>query len=109
MNPQTYLGGGRDFGAYPFPASPVHIVSRNLTPDIHGTLGGDSFEEFVHIIRTGEDPDHLHPFIPGGIDGDLLQIMPWPAYRDMTTRDLRAIHEYLNAIPCVAGPNHICP
>ena len=26
VNPKTYLGGGRDFGAY----GPIHIISRNL-------------------------------------------------------------------------------
>ena len=33
VNPKTYLGGGRDFGAYPPPNGPIHIISRNLTPD----------------------------------------------------------------------------
>jgi hypothetical protein len=26
----------------------------------------------------------------------------------MTDRDLRAIYEYLSAIPCVPGPGHVC-
>src|SRR5512144_3340806 len=26
INPATYLGGGRDFGPYPSPASPIHII-----------------------------------------------------------------------------------
>jgi hypothetical protein len=108
-NPTTYLGGGRDFGPYPSPASPIHIVSRNLTPDQTGLpIGGDSFEEFRHTIRTGIDPDLLHPVLPAPFDGTLLQIMPWPAYRNMTDRDLRAIYEYLSAIPCVPGPGHVC-
>jgi hypothetical protein len=29
--------------------------------------------------------------------------MPWPIYRNMTDHDLRAIYEYLSAIPCVEG------
>lgn len=108
-NPATYLGGGRDFGPYPSPASPIHIISRNLTPDQTGLpIGGDSFEEFRHTIRTGIDPDLLHPVLPAPFDGTLLQIMPWPAYRNMTDRDLRAIYEYLSAIPCVPGPGHVC-
>lgn len=108
-NPATYLGGGRDFGPYPSPAPPIHIVSRNLTPDQTGLpIGGDSFEEFRHTIRTGIDPDLLHPVLPAPFDGTLLQIMPWPAYRNMTDRDLRAIYEYLSAIPCVPGPEHVC-
>ena len=109
INPATYLGGGRDFGPYPFPNSSTHIVSRNLTPDHTGMpIGGDTFEEFEHTIRTGHDPDQLHPNLPPPFRGDLLQIMPWPAYRNMTDRDLRAIYEYLSAIPCVAGPGHVC-
>ena len=36
INPTTYLGGGRDFGGYPTPTSPLHIISRNLTPDKPG-------------------------------------------------------------------------
>jgi len=109
INPATYLGGGRDFGEYPGPGSPIHIFSRNLTPDHTGLpIGGDTFEEFEHTIRTGHDPDQLHPNLPPPFRGDLLQIMPWPAYRNMTDRDLRAIYEYLSAIPCVPGPGHVC-
>ncbi|MFN7983550.1 MAG: hypothetical protein U0Q11_17020, partial [Vicinamibacterales bacterium] len=108
-NPATYLGGGRDFGPYPFPTSTTHIVSRNLTPDHTGrAIGGDTFEEFRETIRTGHDPDQLHPNLPPPFRGDLLQIMPWPAYRDMSDRDLRAIYEYLSAVPCIAGPGHVC-
>jgi hypothetical protein len=113
INPATYLGGGRDFGAL-VPGS-AHIISRNLTPDKTGLPeGGHSFSEFVQIMRTGVDLDHLHPTCPKGVvntscvpapfDGDLLQVMPWPGLKDLTDHDLRAIYEYLSAIPCVAGP-----
>lgn len=109
VNPATYLGGGRDFGAFPSPASPTHIISRNLTPDHTGLpIGGDTFEEFEHTIRTGIDPDQLHLGLPAPFRGDLLQIMPWPAFRNMNDRELRAIYEYLSAIPCIAGPDHVC-
>jgi hypothetical protein len=30
--------------------------------------------------------------------------MPWPVYRHMTDRDLRAIYEYLRSIPSI-GPH----
>jgi len=33
--------------------------------------------------------------------GALLQIMPWPAYQDITDHDLAAIYAYLSAIPCI--------
>jgi hypothetical protein len=29
--------------------------------------------------------------------------MPWPTYSKMSDRDLRAIYEYLSAIPCLEG------
>jgi hypothetical protein len=113
INPDTYLGGGRDFGAL-VPGS-AHIISRNLTPDKTGLPeGGRTFREFLQIMRTGVDLDNLHPAcppavvstgcIPGPFHAELLQIMPWPAQKNMTDHDLRAIYEYLSAVPCVAGP-----
>ena len=113
-NPKTYLGGGRDFGAYPPPNGPIHIVARNLTPDKTGLPeGGNTFNQFLTIMRTGADLDNLHPTCSGMVTtncvkppfrGDLLQIMPWPEFQNMTERDLRAIYEYLSAIPCIEGP-----
>jgi hypothetical protein len=112
INPATYLGGGRDFG--PLVAGSAHIISRNLTPDITGRPeGGRKLEDFLFIMKTGTDLDHLHPTcigapnagcVPPPYDGDLLQIMPWPSFQEMTDHDLRAIYEYLSAIPCIAGP-----
>ena len=29
--------------------------------------------------------------------------MPWPIYANMNDHDLRAIYEYLSAIPCLEG------
>ncbi|HYK89146.1 MAG TPA: hypothetical protein VE398_10270 [Acidobacteriota bacterium] len=110
VNPDTYLGGGQIFGTVDFgnpgPDDPL-IISRNLTPDKTGlSEGGRTLAEFIHIIRTGEDMDHVHPNLPSGFDGNLLQIMPWPTFQNMTDRDLAAIYEYLSAIPCLeGGPN----
>jgi len=109
LNPATYLGGGQNFGPVGPPPTP-DIVTRNLTPDKTGRPeGGHTFEQFRQIIRTGKDFDRLHPnctatittaCIPAstGIDGDLLQIMPWPYYQSMTDHDLLAIYTYLSAI-----------
>jgi hypothetical protein len=113
INPATYFGGGRDFGA--IAPGAAHIISRNLTPDKTGLpVGGHTFAEFVQIMRTGVDLDNLHPACPTGIvnascvpapfRADLLQTMPWPGLSHLTDHDLRAIYEYLSAIPCVAGP-----
>jgi len=108
INPDTYLGGGRVFPS-PFGPGSINIVSRNLTPDASGLpIGGDSFAEFEHTIRTGIDPDQLHPVLPSPFNGALLQVMPWPALQNMTDHDLRAIYEYLSAIPCIETAGHSC-
>ena len=114
INQVGYLGGGRNFGAL-VPGT-AEIVSRNLTPDRTGRpVGGRTFPEFEQILLTGADLDHLHPncsalvttnCFPATLpfNGDLLQIMPWPIFKNMTHQDLRAIYEYLSAIPCIVGP-----
>jgi hypothetical protein len=111
VNAATYLGGGRNFG--PLIPNSASIRSRNLTPDTSGRpIGGDTFEQFVHTIRTGIDPDHLHPpctgapnanCIPAPFDGNLLQVMPWPGLKSLSDYDLRAIYEYLSTVQCVQG------
>lgn len=86
INTAGYLAGGRSFG-------PV-IVSANITPDEYGRPAGLTFQEFEYVMRTGHDPDD-----PTG--QTLLQVMPWPVYRNMSDLDLRAIYEYLSAIPMI--------
>jgi hypothetical protein len=92
VNQAAYLAGGTPlFG-------PV-LIPRNLTPDKTGRpAGGASFEEFRDILRTGIDPDQAHPQL-----GPYLQVMPWPTFQNLTDRDVRAIYEYLSAIPCIEG------
>ena len=87
INVPCYLSGGTDFGI---------VRSRNLTPDEQGRPAGLSLEEFIHVLRTGEDTTS-----PGDpvFDGGLLQIMPWPVFGKKTTRELTAVYEYLKAIP----------
>jgi hypothetical protein len=80
INAINYLAGGVPFGP---------TLSANITPDAEGKPNGLSLEQFVQAIRTGTDPRNNH----------LLQVMPWPIFRNMTDRDLRAIYEYLSAIP----------
>jgi hypothetical protein len=89
VNSTNYLAGGTAFGPF---------VSRNITPDASGKPGGLTFEKFVDVMRGGEDEDQIPPHFPSDAN-DLLQVMPWPVYGDMTDRDLRAIYEYLRAIP----------
>ena len=115
INPKTYLGGGRVFAPVSGPPSPP-IIGRNLTPSTKTGLpeGDHTFQEFLEIFRTGKDFDHLHPncsltvtthcFPPTPpFDGDLLKVMPWPSFKDITEHEIRAIYEYLRAIPCIQG------
>ena len=86
LDPAKYLVGGTNFFA--------NVTSRNLRPEKNGLPAGRTFSEFLLIIRTGIDLDHAHPQF-----GPLLQIMPWPAFRNMSDGDIRAIYEYLSALP----------
>jgi hypothetical protein len=79
-NPTNYLAGGVPFGPF---------ISKNITPDATGKPHGLTFDQFREAIRTGVDPD----------DGGILQVMPWPFYHNMTDGDVRAIYEYLSAVP----------
>jgi hypothetical protein len=81
INAANYLAGGRPFGP--------NLVSPNITPDAEGKPAGATFDEFLEYLRTGRDDE----------DGHILQVMPWPVYRKMTNQDLRAVYEYLRAIP----------
>ena len=92
VNQAAYLGGGTALFGPDF-------IPRNLTPDKTGLpAGGATYEEFLGIFRTGIDPDQAHPQF-----GPYLQIMPWPAFQNMTDQDIRAIYEYLSTIPCIEG------
>lgn len=114
LNQTVYLSGGQDFGQL-IPGTP-NIVSRNLTPDKSGMpAGGRTWPEFRDILRTGVDLDHLHPNCsatvltncfppPQPFNGDLLLVMPWPTFQSMTEHEMRAVYEYLSAIPCISGP-----
>lgn len=81
VNAANYLAGGVHFGPF---------ISRNITPDATGKPAGLTLDEFIHVLRTGEDPDE---------PGTLLQVMPWPVYGQMSDHDLEAIWWYLSAIP----------
>jgi hypothetical protein len=122
-DPSHYLAGGRDFGPFPGgpgPGSIPHLYTRNLTPDRTGLPeGGHTFQEFLQIMRMGTDFDHIHPSctspgtpancLPFPFNGNLLQVMRWPIFENMTDHDLLAIYTYLSAIPCNPGPAGLDP
>lgn len=80
INAANFLAGGRSFGP--------GLVSPNLTPDTQGLPAGLTYEAFLALMRTGRTPS-----------GRILQVMPWPVFAKMRDADLRAIYEYLRAIP----------
>lgn len=84
INTERFLAGGREFGP--------GVVSANITPDEDGKPAGLTFQEFRTLIRTGHEPDE---------PDEILQVMPWPIFRNMTDADLKAVYEYLSAIPHV--------
>jgi hypothetical protein len=109
------------------PTSPVFtgpgtgpaIITRNLTPDYTGNpAGGMDLATFLSVMRGGHDGDALHPncgtfetdlgtyvtvsdnCYGAPVDGDLLQVMPWPKFKNMSDYQLTAIWTYLSTVPC---------
>lgn len=62
----------------------------NLTPDPDTGMGKWQEGEFVQALKTGK---HL------GVGRPIMPPMPWPAYRNMTDQQLRAIYAYLRSVP----------
>ncbi len=62
----------------------------NLTPG--GELGGWTEADFMTAIRTGQTPDgrSLDP-----------EMMPWPAFSQMSDTELQAIWAYLQSLPAL--------
>ncbi len=89
INAGVFMSGGRTFG----PA----IKAPNITPDEFGRPAGLDFAAFEAAIRTGKKPDAT---------GRIMQVMPWPQMGKKTTRELRAMYEYLRSIPSLPdSPN----
>jgi len=70
--------------------------AANLTPDQNSGLGIWTEDMFVRAIRTGR---HM------GTSREILPPMPWPAFRNASDSDLKAIYAYLRTIKPVA--NHV--
>ncbi len=120
---QYYMGGGQNFGPVgpgvssgPYASGPGTgplIISRNLTPDYTGLPeGGHTIQQFLTIMRTGHDYDLIHLNCGGSVttncynaptNGEVLQVMPWPVFSQMSDYQLTAIWTYLSTIPCIAN------
>ncbi len=81
INPTNYLAGGTPVGP--------GLVSADITPDATGKPAGLDFDDYLELIRTGHDPDN---------PSEILQVMPWPIFRNVNDRDILAIYTHLTAI-----------
>jgi hypothetical protein len=70
--------------------------TANLTPDNDTGLGQWTEQMFIDTIRKGK---HM------GTSRDLLPPMPWPAFKNWTDDDIKAVWAYLKTIPAVK--NHV--
>jgi hypothetical protein len=94
-------------------------MARNITPDASGRPLGLTEQEFVKVMRTGEDiaceknpADPICALGTPGANDAVLQTMSWPTYHSMTDTDLKAIYAYLSAIPHAEACNTVadgCP
>lgn len=90
INTANYLAGGTPFPGRGKPFQGTTLTSANLTPDSSGKPGGMTFEDFQNAMVNGEVSSK---------PGHILLVMPWPVFRHLYQNDLRAIYEYLKAIP----------
>jgi len=70
--------------------------AANLTPDRNTGLGIWTEDMFVNAIRTGR---HM------GTSREILPPMPWPAFRNATDEDLKAVYAYLRTLKPIT--NHL--
>lgn len=91
INAQNYLAGGTPFPGQGVPFQGSTLVAPNLTPDSSGLPGGLTYDEFKSAMQEG--------MLTSRKPGHVLQVMPWPVFRNMYENDLQAIYQYLRAIP----------
>jgi hypothetical protein len=90
-----YLAGGQCFGPF---------MARDITLDSTSKLPADlSQSDFINMMRTGRDFECVNnpadPICAIEPPTPVLQVMPWPAYHNMTNGELQEIYAYLSALP----------
>ena len=66
--------------------------ASNLTPDDETGIGKWREQDFIATMRTGR---HL------GVGRPIMPPMPWPAYKNLSDADLKALFAYLRNQPAV--------
>jgi hypothetical protein len=93
--PEPFISSG--FGTNTAFSGPWGVsYAFNLTPEQNTGFGIWTEEMFVKTIRTGR---HM------GVSRPINPPMPWPAYRNATDDDLKAIYAYLRTITPIV--NHV--
>jgi hypothetical protein len=93
VNLSNYLAGGNLFTT---PAG--NFCSANITPQQGtGLPAGLTRDQFVHVIKTGCDPQ-AENFNDSQTCG-LLNVMPWPNFQNYRINEISAIYDYLSALP----------
>jgi hypothetical protein len=82
------VAGAATFTAWSGPWGTSYTA--NLTPDKETGLGTWTAQQFVDTIRNGRVQGHGRQLLPP---------MPWPAIRNFSDSDLKAIFAYLQTIP----------
>lgn len=57
----------------------------------------------ITYIQVAQPPGTPANCLAAPFNGELLQAMRWPFFRNMPDHELRAIYEYSGAIPCNPG------
>lgn len=70
--------------------------TANLTSEPNTGIGNWTEDMFVRAIREGKHMGQSRPILPP---------MPWPAYRNFTDEDLKAVFAYLKTVPPIT--NHV--
>ena len=76
--------------------------SANLTPDKETGIGSWTEQQFVDTIRGGRHQGRGRPLLPP---------MPWPAFKNFSDADLRAIFAYLRTVAPINNrvPDPVAP
>lgn len=90
VNTINYLAGGTPFPGRNILARSEVVAAPNLTPDASGLPGGLSYDDFKSAMQEGSVSKK---------GNRVLQVMPWPEYRNLHENDLYAIYQYLLSIP----------
>src|SRR5262245_13308080 len=102
IGPVPHLKAQEPYIALTFPTNTAYSgpwgvsYTFNLTPEPNTGIGIWTEDMFVKAIRTGR---HM------GVSRPINPPMPWPAYRNATDEDLKAVYAYLRTIKPIV--NHV--